>query len=42
MEILRHGRQDDAYSYIINSLAPGRFQFNFRQVIFKLTLVNGG
>ena len=26
----------------INSLAPGRFQFNFRQVIFKLTLLNGG
>ena len=25
-----------------NSLAPGRFQFNFRKVIFKLTLVNGG
>ena len=26
----------------INSLAPGRFQINFRHVIFKLTLVNGG
>ena len=26
----------------INSLPPGRFQFNFRWVIFKLTLVNGG
>ena len=26
----------------INSLAPGKFQFNFRKVIFKLTLVNGG
>ena len=25
-----------------NSFAPGRFQFNFRWVIFKLTLVNGG
>ena len=25
----------------INSLAPGRFQFNFRWVIFKLTSVNG-
>ena len=25
-----------------NSLAPGRFQFNFRSVIFKLTIVNGG
>ena len=23
-------------------MAPGRFQFNFRQVIFKLILVNGG
>ena len=27
---------------LFNSLAPGRFQFNFRLVIFKLTLVNGG
>ena len=27
---------------IVNSLAPGRFQFNFRKVIFKLNLVNGG
>ena len=26
----------------VNSLAPGRFQFNFRWEIFKLTLVNGG
>ena len=26
----------------VNSLAPGRFQFNFRKVIFKLNLVNGG
>ena len=26
----------------INSLAPGRFHSNFRQVIFKLILVNGG
>ena len=25
-----------------NSLAPGRFQFNFRSVIFKIILVNGG
>ena len=25
-----------------NSMAPGRFQFNLRKVIFKLTLVNGG
>ena len=28
--------------YLVNSSAPGRFQFNFRQVIFKLTLVNAG
>ena len=28
--------------YVFNSLAPGRFQFNFTWVIFKLTLVNGG
>ena len=28
--------------FIINSSAPGRFQITFRQVIFKLTLVNGG
>ena len=27
---------------MINSLAPGRFQFNFRKVIFKLILVNYG
>ena len=27
---------------LINSLAPGRFWFNFRWVILKLTLVNGG
>ena len=27
---------------MFNSLAPGRFQFNFRYVIFKLNLVNGG
>ena len=26
----------------VNSLAPGRFQINFRYVIFKLTSVNGG
>ena len=32
----------DTKSQGINSLAPGRFQFNFRSVIFKLTLVNGG
>ena len=38
-------RQDPAPFFGIlrfNSLAPGRFQINFRQVIFKLTLVNGG
>ena len=29
-------------SSLLNSLAPGKFQFNFRLVIFKLTLVNGG
>ena len=27
---------------LFNSLAPGRFKFNFRKVIFKLILVNGG
>ena len=27
---------------LINSLAPGRFQFNFRYIFFKLNLVNGG
>ena len=27
---------------LLNSLAPGRFEFNFRLVIFKLILVNGG
>ena len=27
---------------IINPLAPGRFKFDFRYVIFKLILVNGG
>ena len=26
----------------VNSLVPGRFQFDIRKVIFKLTLVNGG
>ena len=26
----------------VNSLAPRRFQFNIRKIIFKLTLVNGG
>ena len=29
-------------SKCFNSLAPGRFQFNFRYIIFKPTLVNGG
>ena len=35
---------DNFYHYIhfFNSLVPGRFQFNFREVIFKLNLVNGG
>ena len=28
--------------WLINSLAPGRFQFTFSLVIFKLILVNGG
>ena len=28
--------------HFINSLAPGRFQFNFRKVIFKLISVNCG
>ena len=27
---------------VVNSLAPGKFQFNFRLVIFKFILVNGG
>ena len=27
---------------LLNSSAPERFHFNFRQVVFKLTLVNGG
>ena len=27
---------------MINSLAPGRFEFDIRKIIFKLTLVNGG
>ena len=32
-----------AHSIImLHSLAPARFQFNIRKVIFKLTLVNGG
>ena len=26
----------------VNSFSPGRFQFNFSKVIFKLTLVSGG
>ena len=29
-------------TWIFNSLTPAIFQFNFRKVIFKLTLVNGG
>ena len=35
-------QQLDLRMYFFNSLAPGRFQFNFRKVLFKLTLVNGG
>ena len=35
-------KTSNANSNTVNSLAPGRFQFNFRKVIFKLTLVNGG
>ena len=27
---------------LFNSLAPGRIKFNFRKVIYKLTLLNGG
>ena len=34
--------QTAAWVWQFNSLVPGRFQFNFRKVIFKLTLVNGG
>ena len=30
------------FTYFIKSLVPGRFNFNFKEVIFKLTLVNGG
>ena len=30
------------HSLWLTSLAPGRFQFNIRKVIFKQTLVNGG
>ena len=35
---------DSAWLYVIslNSLAPGRFKFRFRLVIFKPILVNGG
>ena len=46
---MRRGTWADVFCAIIrplncikNSVAPGRFQFNFRKVIFKLTLVNGG
>ena len=35
-------QQDKIHWYVLNSLAPGRFRFNFRKVIFKLTLVNCG
>ena len=37
VQVREHNRQ-----YFVNSLAPGRFQFNLRKVIFKATLVNGG
>ena len=41
--IWHHMSGKTLYIYIqVNSLAPGRFQFNFRWVIFKLTLVNRG
>ena len=38
----RGGTKKKVLSGEVNSLAPGRFQFNFRYIIFKLTLVNGG
>ena len=41
----RNHHSDNHTNHVIicfNSLAPGRFQINFRKVIFKLTLVNGG
>ena len=38
----RSGQLDATHTDSVNSLAPVRFQFNFRKVIFKLTLVNGG
>ena len=34
--------QGQSCEVLINSLAPGRFQFNFRGVIFKPILLNGG
>ena len=36
------GSDNNSMRNILNSLTPGRFQFNIRKVIFKLTLVNGG
>ena len=38
----RSGQLDATHTDSVNSLAPVRFQFNFRKVIFKLTLMNGG
>ena len=39
---LFHAQTGRVYSTDINPLAPGTFQFNFRLVVFKLILVNGG
>ena len=39
-DILYSNPQD--HKNFVNSLAPGRFKFNFWSVIFKLTLMNGG
>ena len=41
MELI-HSKTTTLTPTAFNSLAPGRFQFNFRKVIFKLTEVNGG
>ena len=38
---INHIMQHVYHIAAINSLVPGRFQFNLRQVIFKLSLVNG-
>ena len=34
--------KNQSHCVCFNSLAPGRFQFNFRYVNFNLSLVNGG